>query len=129
MDGLDAALDGAMMQRLRAVLAEQPDAVVSLHGRDHALVWADEEQARAVYGRARDDYQGREPDQFMPEPDASRFAAALDDALAGSTVEFRGRAFRGDGIEVAVRTVLWPTPGGDHVVAVSVVEPVGPDLP
>lgn len=121
---LEMLLSEAALVRLRASLGERDDAVVALVGSDLVNLWATPVGAAAVYRRGPDDYVGRSTLRFLPSEDRSRFRQAVSRALAGRTVRYDGRASRGDGGWIEVRSVLWPTIDRDAVVIVSV--PVAP---
>jgi len=118
---LDQLLSSTLLARLQELIAEEPDAVVSLIDADLCLVWVDEIGAVHTYARKPAEYEGRPAVSFVDPLQAVSFATALRTALAGETTRFAGRASAGDGRWLQVSSIMWPTVDRQHVVTISVV--------
>jgi hypothetical protein len=118
---LDELLSSTMLTRIQALIAEEPDAVVSLIDAEFRVVWADEAGALDVYGRVPADYEGQPAASFIDPVQVPTFLAALRTALAGGTARFDGRAVASDGSWRTMQSLLWPTVDGQHVVTISVI--------
>jgi hypothetical protein len=118
---LDQLLSSTLLSRLQELVAEEPDAVVSLIDDQLRLVWADDAGALATYARQPGDYEGELATSFVDPLQVPTFEAAVRTALAGETSRFEGRASAGDGTWRQVASVMWPTVDRRHVVTVSVV--------
>lgn len=118
---LDGLLADSAMVRLRAVLEDRPDAVLSLTAPDLTVLWAATRGAEGVYKRGPAEYEGASTRDFVHPDDLGRWEAAMKHALSGAATGFDGRALDSEGGWVHVRSYLWPTRGRDAVVSITVV--------
>lgn len=125
MVSINELLSSTMLTRIQALIAEEPDAVVSILDADYRIVWADEASALEVYGRKQSDYTGQPAASFVDPARVPSFLAAVRAALAGDTSRFDGRARASDGTWRTTQNLMWPTVDGRHVVNISITS----DLP
>jgi hypothetical protein len=118
---LDELLSSTMLTRIQALIAEEPDAVVSLIDAEYRVVWADEGGALATYGRVPSAYEGQPAASFIDPAHVPSFIAAVNAALAGETARFDGRVLADDGTWRDAQNLMWPTVDGGYVVSLSVV--------
>lgn len=117
---LDRLLAEDAMVRLRELLEDRPDAVLSLTAPDLTSLWAAERGAEGVYRRQPTEYEGASTRDFVHPEDLPRWEACIARALAGDSARFDGRALVGHEQWILVRTYLWPTMNRDAVVSITV---------
>lgn len=117
---LEDLLSDAALVRLRAVLEERTDAILTLMRPDMTVAWATEPGATHVFRRDSSQYEGRSSREFVHPQDLPSFQRAFDEALAGGTSQWEGRAIDADGAWVIIRVIFWPVRQGRAVVTVTV---------
>jgi hypothetical protein len=118
-DELDQLLSRAEVERLRGILEERDDAVLSLAADDMTLLWASRPGAQGVFGRAEEQYQGKDARSFVHPDDVREWARGFRRALAGATVRWEGRALAESGRWVTVCSIMWRTQSGTEILAVT----------
>ena len=119
---LDGLLTDSAMVRLRAVLEDRPDALLSLTAPDLTVLWAATRGAEGLYERGPAEFEGASTREFVHPDDLGRWEAAVEHALSGAATGFQGRAMHRDGRWVPVRSYLWATRHRDAVVSITVVD-------
>lgn len=119
-DPLDGLLSNDVMVRLRAILEDRSDAVLSLTAPDLTVLWAAERGAEEIYRRTPEEYEGASTRDFVHPRDLERWEKSVTHALTGAATGFEGRALAGTGEWVRVRSYLWPTWDRDAVVGITV---------
>jgi PAS domain S-box-containing protein len=126
---LDELVTSSSIDRLREIVRDREDAVVSLLDPDLNLVWVSRPGARAIFGHDPMPFEGRSSFEFIHPDDAERAREALTRAANGETTDYRSRAKApGENDWIPLRTVCWavdgPGAGTDiRVVAVTMPTP------
>lgn len=115
-------LSGVALHHLETVLSERPDAAVTVLSAELRASWMSRRGSREVLGVAGGADVEVSLGDHIVDRDLSRFQAAVDLALGGGSVEFRGGAIPRGGSEIVVRAVLWPSLDHSAVVALLTVE-------
>lgn len=116
---LDDVLSDQALARLRRLLAERDDVILSLISADHRLVWATEPGSRMLFGRAPREVVGVAARDLVIPDDAPVLERSLAAALAGETASCRVRATDASGNPHGVRLVIWPTRDRDHALVIT----------
>lgn len=124
---LDDLLDDEGVRRVRELLADRPDAVVSLLDADGRMLWLSEPGSRGMFGRTPDAVEGQTALDYIHPDDRHRTRDHYAKALAGDTVRWSARALDAEGRWRAVTTVAWGV-GPDVMVAISTAS-VDDDVP
>lgn len=120
-DQLERFLSRAEVQRLRGLLEDRSDAIVSLLDAEARVLWATAPGSSGMFGRIDDtDYRGQRALDFVHPDDRHAYARVFASASEGSTVRWRGRAFDSHGRWVPVLSMMWRIQGGDAVISVTV---------
>jgi hypothetical protein len=132
-DQLEALLSKAEVERLRGVLEDREDAVLSLVSEDLCILWATRPGALGMFGREQDTYQGVDARRFLHPDEVPEWERAMARAFAGATVRWEGRALAEDGVWLRVCSLMWRTQAGNEILAVTLLHgdgrARGPDLP
>jgi PAS domain S-box-containing protein len=125
--GLDDLLSKAEVERLRDVLEDRDDAVLSLADEGYAILWATRPGSRGMFGREDEQYQGMDAREFIHPAEVPDWERAFARALAGETVRWEGNVLRGDGSWLRVASVMWRTQASREVLGVTrpIDEPFG----
>jgi PAS domain S-box-containing protein len=123
---LELLLSRAEVERLRAILEERDDAVLSLVAEDMTLLWATRPGSQAVFGRAEEQYQGKDARSFIHPDEVREWERGFRRALDGATVRWEGRAMTESGAWVGVRSLMWRTQSGREILGVT-TPLAGPD--
>ena len=115
MLGIDA------VRRVRALLAERPDAVVILGDTDGRLLWASAPGSEGLFGRRPESFQGDTRFDYVHPDDVGRARRAFARALEGETVRYQVRALTAGGAWRRVTSVTWCVDGprGRGVVTIT----------
>jgi hypothetical protein len=116
---LEGLLSRAEVRRLRAVLDEREDTVLSLNDAAGHVLWATAPGARGVFGRHDEQYRGIHASAFLHPDDLRGWERAFARARGGATVEWEGRVSTGTGGYVAVRVLMWRTQSGEEILSVT----------
>jgi transcriptional regulator of aromatic amino acid metabolism len=116
---LDQLLSRAEVGRLRSILEGRDDAVLSLAADDMTLLWANRPGAQGVFGRAEEQYQGKDARSFVHTDDVRDWERGFRRALDGATVRWEGRALAESGTWMPVRSIMWRTQSGTEILAVT----------
>jgi hypothetical protein len=118
---LDELLSRAEMERLRGILEDREDAVLSLMSDAGEILWASAPGSASVFRRERrEDYLGHLSSSFIHPDDVEAFERALALARAGGTARWEGRALDAEQRWRPVRSIMWRTHSGTELVAVTV---------
>jgi hypothetical protein len=121
---LEQLLSRAELERLRGILEDRDDAVLSLVSGAAEMLWASRAGASTVFRRPElAEYRGKSALEFVHPDDQDTYVSALGVAQAGGTASWEGQALDGTGGWVRVRTIMWRTQNGTETVMVTV--PVG----
>jgi hypothetical protein len=121
---LQQLLSRAELERLRGILEDRDDAVLSLVSGAAEVLWASRSGASTVFGRPElAEYRGQSALQYVHPDDQDTYVTAFGVAQAGGTPSWEGQALDGKGGWVRVRTIMWRTQNGTETVMVTV--PVG----
>ena len=109
------------VRRVRAVLAERPDAIVTLGDTAGHLLWASAPGTEGLFGRAPESIQGNTRFDYVHPDDVGRARRAFTRALEGETVRYQLRARTADGAWRHVTSVSWCVDGpwGQGVVTIT----------
>jgi hypothetical protein len=118
-DELERLLSRAEVERLRGILEERDDAVLSLVADDMTLLWANRPGSQGVFGRAEEQYQGKDARSFIHADDVREWERGFRRAFDGATVRWEGRALAESGAWVTVRTIMWRTQSGAEILSVT----------
>jgi PAS domain S-box-containing protein len=118
-DELAQLLSRAEVERLRGILEERDDAVLSLAAEDMTLLWANRPGSQGVFGRAEEQFQGKDARSFIHTDDVREYERGFQRALEGATVRWEGRALTESGDWVGVRSLMWRTQSGTEILAVT----------
>jgi hypothetical protein len=122
---LEALLSKAEVTRLRRILDERDDALLSLNDAAGHVLWATAPGARGVFGRDDDQYRGLHASAFLHPADLPGWERAFAEARRGATVEWEGRVSTADDGYVLVRVLMWRTQSGDEILSVTFTLPRG----
>jgi hypothetical protein len=118
-DDLERLLSRAEVERLRGILEDRDDAVLSLAAEDMTLLWANRPGSQGVFGRAQEQYEGKDARSFIHADDVREWERGFTRALDGATVRWEGRALAESGVWVGVRSLMWRTQSGTEILAVT----------
>jgi hypothetical protein len=116
---LEQLLSRAEVGRLRGIIEERDDAVLSLAAEDMTLLWATRPGSQGVFGRAEEQYQGKDARSFIHPDEVREWERGFRRALGGATVRWEGRAMTESGAWVGVRTLMWRTQAGSEILGVT----------
>jgi hypothetical protein len=123
-DELQQLLSRAELERLRGILEDRDDAVLSLVSGKAEMIWASGAGASRVFRRPElEEYRGQSALQYVHPDDRDNYVSALETAQAGGTARWEGQALDGTGGWVRVRTIMWRAQNGTETVMVTV--PIG----
>jgi PAS domain-containing protein len=88
---LEGLLSRAEVRRLRAVLDERDDALLSLNDATGHVLWATVPGALGIFGRELEQFRGQHASAFLHPDDQRAWERAFARACAGATVEWEGR--------------------------------------
>ena len=127
---LDDVLDDEVVRRVREVLADRPDAIVTLGDAQGRLRWASAPGTQGMFGRTPPQVEGHSRWDFVHPDDVARARRGFARALEGDTVSYTIRARADDGSWVAVTSVAWAvaSPWGLAVLAITTAEGEEDDL-
>lgn len=119
---IEEVLGIAAVRRIRELLEERPDAVVTVSDPSGEIVWASELGSRELFGREVAEVEGRSRFDYVHPHDAASVQRAYEQAVQGETVQYAFRAAVSDGEWKPVSTVAWSVmgPSGPLIVAVTV---------
>jgi PAS domain S-box-containing protein len=118
-DPLHELLSRAEVERLRSILEDREDVVLSLADADFTILWATRPGSKELFGRDDEQYRGLDARQFIHPSDLADWHRAFARALAGATVRWEGRVLREDGEWVRISNLMWRTHTGGAVIGVT----------
>lgn len=104
---IDAALETPSVRRLRELMEDRSDALVSLATQDGELLWASELGSKRVFGRDLDDFTGTSRFDYIHPDDLPSHRKQHERALRGDTVRATVRAATADGDWTRVTVLMW----------------------
>jgi hypothetical protein len=118
---LQQLLSRAELERLRGILEDRDDAVLSLVDDAGEVLWASGPGASKVFSRSElAEYRGQRAQEYVHPDDQATYASAFKIAQAGGTARWEGQALDGTGAWIRVRTIMWRTQNGTETVMVTV---------
>lgn len=118
-DQLTDVLDEASVRRIRDLLQDRDDAIVTIADPDGHFLWVSEPGSLGMFGRRPDEVDGTRFDYMHPE-DRSRARHQQRLAMHGATVRYTVRGMAADGGWRTVTSVAW-TVGGPWGTAIVVI--------
>jgi transcriptional regulator of aromatic amino acid metabolism len=118
-DRLHELLSRAEVERLRSILEDREDVVLSLTDENHTILWATRHGSKELFGRDDAAYRGLDASQFVHPSDLADWHRAFARALAGATVRWEGRVLREGGEWVRISNLMWRTHTGGAVIGVT----------
>jgi PAS domain-containing protein len=120
-DQLRQLLLRAEVERLRGILEEREDAVLSLTNAAGEILWASSPGSSSLFRReAQEEFRGHHAAVFVHPGDLRSFDRALEMARAGRTASWEGRALDGEQRWRRVRSIMWRTQNSTELVSVTV---------
>lgn len=119
-DQLTDVLDEASVRRIRDLLQDRDDAIVTIADPDGHFLWVSEPGSLGMFGRRPHEVSGTRFDYTHPE-DRSRLRRQLRLAMLGDTVRYTVRGAAADGDWRTVMSVAWAVEGpwGTAIVAIT----------
>lgn len=119
---IQAALETPSVRRLRELMEDRTDTLVSLATQDGELLWASESGSKHVFGRDLDDFQGTNRFDYIHPDDLPQHVKHLERALQDETVRDTVRAKTADGGWKRTTALMWlvHTEQGPLVLTVTV---------
>lgn len=128
---LDDLLSDAVVARVRAAVADRPDAIVTLGDADGHFLWLSEAGSQGMFGRTPEQVRGHTRWDYVHPDDVPRARRGYARALEGETVRY---SMRGRGVDdswLMVTSVAWAvtTPWGTAVLAITTANDEDADVP
>lgn len=127
LERVEGLLSAVAFRHLQALLEEREDVMVALLDEQLTTTWALPRHTGAVLHRAAPEGEPLDLRRSIAEKDRARFEAAAALAMRGESVEFLGVAAPGDGPDLQVRTIMWPTNDLSAVVSATTIEGEAPE--
>ena len=121
---LDELLDDAVVRRVRQLVADRQDVIVTLGDEAGRFRWASEPGSRHLFGRTPADVEGHTRFDYVHPDDEARVRRQHARALQGETVSYTIRARAADDGWVAITSVAWAVraPWGQAILTITTAD-------
>ena len=116
-------LDNPTIRRLRSMLGDRDDVVVTVSDTAGLFLWGTAAGSRGMFDRSPEDYVGVDRFSYLHPEDVDRCRRRFASAVAGDTVSYTARARAEDGSWRTVAVLEWPTDGPAGPVVLTVTLP------
>lgn len=124
---LGEVLNLASVERVRTMLGDRPDAIVTVVDPEGRMLFGSEPGSVEMFGRTPDMYEDTFVWDYIHESDASHVRRQYDRALEGEAVRYTVRAIAADGSWHPVTCVSWSVDGPLGRVLVIITTPAHED--
>ena len=127
--GLDEVLARPEIRRLREILAERPDVVVTVSAVDGRLLWGSRTGSLNIFGRTPSSFEGRDVYAYVHPDDLATVQHSFRMAADGETANYTARGHTEDGGWRRVALLTWRTdgPSGHALVTIALPADAPPD--
>lgn len=127
--GLDEVLARPEVRRLRELLAERPDVVVTVTDGDGRLLWGSRAGSLSMFGRTPSSFEGRDVYAYIHPDDLAQVRRSRRRAMDGETANYTARGRAEDGSWRRVTLLTWRTdgPSGPALVSIALPADTPPD--
>lgn len=127
--GLDEVLARPEILRLRELLAERADVIVTISDPDGRLLWGSRTGSLHMFGRTPSSFEGHDQYAYIHADDVAQVRRSFHRAVDGETASYTARARAHDGSWRRVTSVTWRTdgPSGPALVTIALPADTSPD--
>lgn len=123
--GLDEMLARREILRLREILAERADVIVTISDPEGRLLWGSRTGSLRMFGRSPSSFEGHDQYAYIHPEDVAHVQRHFVRAMSGETVSYTARALAEDGSWRRVMSVTWRTDGPSGPALVTIALPAG----
>lgn len=112
-----------VIERLREVLAERQDVVVTVGDMDGCLLWGSRAGSETMFRRLPEAYLGRSRFDYIHPGDVAHVRRLFAQAVDGETSQYTCRAVTAEGDWRLITSLLWRADGPSGPVMVAITVP------
>lgn len=128
-DGLEEVLSRPEIRRLREILAERADVVVTVSEPEGRLLWGSQTGSLSMFGRAPSSFEGQSVYAYVHPDDVAHVRRSFQRAMEDDTANYAARGRAEDGSWRRVILLTWRTdgPSGPALVTIALPADTPPD--